>query len=145
MTYKNWSAGISYVQGVKIIYENKVYMCVQGHTAIVSWEPSKVLSLWTPTGEAPTIVVQPPVVQPPVVQSPVVQPPVVQPPVVQSPVVQPPVVQPHVVIPKSPVFVLPENLTIQEKNIRTFTKETINSELQKILDSDSELEFTFTK
>lgn len=45
-TYPAWSAGITYKTGDIVTYDSKNYICIQGHTAINSWEPPYVLALW---------------------------------------------------------------------------------------------------
>lgn len=46
--YSAWSAGTSYKTGDIVSYLGKNYKCVQGHTALLGWEPSVVLALWSP-------------------------------------------------------------------------------------------------
>lgn len=42
-----WAADTSYEQGQRIRYGDKLYRCVQAHTAQIGWEPDKTPALWT--------------------------------------------------------------------------------------------------
>jgi len=41
-----WAAGTTYAVDDEVTYEGTLYRCLQGHTAIVSWEPPNVPALW---------------------------------------------------------------------------------------------------
>jgi len=43
-----WAVGVAYKVGDEVTYQGKLYRCRQAHTAIVTWEPPKVLALWLP-------------------------------------------------------------------------------------------------
>ncbi len=43
-----WAAGTAYTAGDEVTYEGTTYTCLQGHTAIVGWEPPNVPALWSP-------------------------------------------------------------------------------------------------
>jgi hypothetical protein len=47
-TTAEWTAGVAYKVGDEVTYQGKLYRCRQAHTAIVTWEPPKVLALWLP-------------------------------------------------------------------------------------------------
>ena len=42
-----WAAGVAYAVDQRIRYGNKLYRCVQAHTAQPGWEPDKTPALWT--------------------------------------------------------------------------------------------------
>lgn len=42
-----WAAGVAYAVDQRIRYGEKLYRCVQAHTAQTGWEPPKVPALWT--------------------------------------------------------------------------------------------------
>jgi len=41
-----WAAGTTYAAGDEVTYEGTTYRCIQGHTAIVGWQPPNVPALW---------------------------------------------------------------------------------------------------
>ncbi|MFJ2785071.1 MULTISPECIES: carbohydrate-binding protein [unclassified Streptomyces] len=41
-----WAAGTAYRAGDRVTYGGVAYVCLQGHTATVGWEPPKVPALW---------------------------------------------------------------------------------------------------
>ncbi|HEI8868846.1 TPA: chitinase [Serratia odorifera] len=43
--------GKAYVKGDKVIYNGKVYRCINAHTAAAHWAPDVAHSLWLPDGE----------------------------------------------------------------------------------------------
>ncbi|GAB7185421.1 M28 family peptidase [Kitasatospora sp. Ki12] len=43
-----WTAGTTYKAGDTVTYNGVTYVCVQGHTAQVGWEPPIVPALWQP-------------------------------------------------------------------------------------------------
>ena len=54
--YDRWEPDTDYQQGKRINYGDKLYRCVQAHTAQAGWEPDKTPALWTEvakTGEIP--------------------------------------------------------------------------------------------
>lgn len=42
-----WAADIAYTVSQRISYGDKLYRCVQAHTAQIGWEPDKTPALWT--------------------------------------------------------------------------------------------------
>lgn len=42
-----WAAGTAYEQGRRIRYGDKLYRCVQAHTAQTDWTPDQTPALWT--------------------------------------------------------------------------------------------------
>lgn len=59
-----WAPNVAYRVGDQVTYEGKLYECLQSHTSIEGWEPSKVPALWKLIGtdeggggdtQAPTI------------------------------------------------------------------------------------------
>lgn len=42
-----WAAGVAYAVDQRIRYGDKLYRCVQAHTAQPGWEPPNVPALWT--------------------------------------------------------------------------------------------------
>lgn len=49
--YPNWSAGVQYSIGDIVQYPSgsgTLYICIQAHTSIVTWEPPNVPALWQP-------------------------------------------------------------------------------------------------
>jgi len=45
--YESWDVGESYVKGDTVLYKEKIYKCLQSHTANAnSWNPSQATSLW---------------------------------------------------------------------------------------------------
>lgn len=42
-----WAAGVAYAVDQRIRYGDKLYRCVQAHTAQLGWEPDKTPALWT--------------------------------------------------------------------------------------------------
>ncbi|MFI6155255.1 carbohydrate-binding protein [Kitasatospora sp. NPDC051170] len=42
----SWTAGRSYNAGDRVTYNGASYVCLQGHTAMVGWEPPNVPALW---------------------------------------------------------------------------------------------------
>jgi hypothetical protein len=42
-----WNIDVSYALGVRVLYNNALYKCVQAHTSQLGWEPSDVPALWT--------------------------------------------------------------------------------------------------
>lgn len=45
--YDRWEPDTDYQQGKRINYGDKLYRCVQAHTAQAGWEPDKAPALWT--------------------------------------------------------------------------------------------------
>ncbi|MGY0230908.1 dioxygenase family protein [Longispora urticae] len=41
-----WKAGTAYAAGAQVTYGGAGYRCLQGHTAMVGWEPPNVPALW---------------------------------------------------------------------------------------------------
>jgi len=41
-----WAAGTTYAVDDEVTYEGTTYRCIQGHTAIVGWQPPNVPALW---------------------------------------------------------------------------------------------------
>jgi len=46
-TIDEWAAGTTYTAGDQGTYQTLTYQCLQGHTAIVGWEPPNVPALWS--------------------------------------------------------------------------------------------------
>lgn len=46
--YRHWELNTAYNVGDKVIWQGKVYVCRQGHTAQEGWQPDVALSLWLP-------------------------------------------------------------------------------------------------
>lgn len=46
--YPAWTAGTTYKVGDIVSYNGSNYQCIQGHTALVGWEPPIVPALWNP-------------------------------------------------------------------------------------------------
>lgn len=46
--YPAWTAGTTYKIGDIVSYNGGNYQCIQGHTALVGWEPPIVPALWNP-------------------------------------------------------------------------------------------------
>lgn len=44
--YPEWDASGVYAEGVKVIYEDVLYKCIQAHTAQDAWNPADASSLW---------------------------------------------------------------------------------------------------
>ena len=44
--YPEWSDGTAYVVGFKVRYNDRLWRCVQAHTAQIGWEPINAPSLW---------------------------------------------------------------------------------------------------
>ncbi|KAG0031844.1 hypothetical protein BGZ81_000441 [Podila clonocystis] len=44
--HRDWDAVGTYSAGDKVTYHGRVYMCLQGHTANPTWEPTQAHSLW---------------------------------------------------------------------------------------------------
>lgn len=44
--YPEWNASGVYAEGVKVIYEDALYKCIQAHTAQDAWNPGDAVSLW---------------------------------------------------------------------------------------------------
>lgn len=44
--YEEWKIGVSYKKGDLVAYQGKVYECVNDNTAIETWDPANVASLW---------------------------------------------------------------------------------------------------
>jgi len=44
--YPEWNASGVYAEGVKVIYEDVLYKCIQAHTAQDAWNPADASSLW---------------------------------------------------------------------------------------------------
>ncbi len=44
--YPEWNASGVYAEGVKVIYEDVLYKCIQAHTAQDAWDPADASSLW---------------------------------------------------------------------------------------------------
>ena len=42
-----WTAGVAYAVDQRIRYGDKLYRCVQAHTAQTDWTPDKTPALWT--------------------------------------------------------------------------------------------------
>ncbi|MEN8905908.1 MAG: carbohydrate-binding protein [Clostridiales bacterium] len=42
-----WSSETNYEIGDKVIYNEVVYICIQAHSSIITWEPDKAVSLWS--------------------------------------------------------------------------------------------------
>ena len=42
-----WAADTAYTVSQRISYRDKLYRCVQAHTAQIGWEPDKTPALWT--------------------------------------------------------------------------------------------------
>ena len=42
-----WAAGTAYAVDQRIRYGEKLYRCVQAHTAQIGWKPDKTPALWT--------------------------------------------------------------------------------------------------
>lgn len=42
-----WAAGVAYAVDQRIRYGDKLYRCVQAHTAQTDWTPDKTPALWT--------------------------------------------------------------------------------------------------
>lgn len=99
-TIPEWKPNVSYTTGTQVVFNGKIYACLQAHFSLPGWEPT-IPALWSLRGNytppAPPIQ-PPPTVQPPVVPTPppqpTPQPPTVQPPTTPStpaPVPAPPV------------------------------------------------------
>lgn len=55
--YPEWAPGTAYTVGFKVQRSGRLWRCIQAHTAIITWEPENVASLWeqineTHSGEA---------------------------------------------------------------------------------------------
>ncbi len=46
--YPAWTAGTTYKIGDIVSYNGSNFQCIQGHTALVGWEPPNVPALWSP-------------------------------------------------------------------------------------------------
>lgn len=44
--YPEWTAGVAYAVGYKVQYADKLWRCVQAHTAQTGWEPENAPALW---------------------------------------------------------------------------------------------------
>jgi hypothetical protein len=42
----SWAENNHYEVGDKVYYNDKIYICIQSHNSIVTWEPDKAVSLW---------------------------------------------------------------------------------------------------
>lgn len=45
--FDRWEAGVAYSADVRVRHGDKLYRCVQAHTAQIGWEPDKTPALWT--------------------------------------------------------------------------------------------------
>lgn len=48
-TNRMWGAGIAYVVGDEVLYEDTIYICLQAHTSQEGWEPAGNAALWRKT------------------------------------------------------------------------------------------------
>ena len=44
----SWKPGVAYTAGQRVTYNGVSYVCIQGHTSMVGWEPPAVPALWQP-------------------------------------------------------------------------------------------------
>lgn len=49
--YPVWGVGMAYTAGRKVRYGERLYRVLQGHTAMVGWEPEKTPALYTEINE----------------------------------------------------------------------------------------------
>lgn len=49
-----WAADSAYSAGYKVRREDKLWRCIQGHTALTGWEPENAPSLWEQINEVST-------------------------------------------------------------------------------------------
>lgn len=49
--FPEWAAGVTYIAGVRVRYDGKLYRCVQGHTSQEDWTPDATPALWTDVAE----------------------------------------------------------------------------------------------
>lgn len=47
MLYLAWAANTEYVTGQRVRHGEKLYRCVQAHTALSDWSPDATPALWT--------------------------------------------------------------------------------------------------
>lgn len=62
--YPTWQAGTTYKTGDIVSYGSSNYQCIQGHTALVGWEPPVVPALWSLYSGGTTQTVATPVLSP---------------------------------------------------------------------------------
>ena len=44
--YPEWDSAATYAVGVKVLYKDVLYKCIQAHTAQEAWNPAAAVSLW---------------------------------------------------------------------------------------------------
>ena len=44
--YPAWAAGTAYAAGSRVVYDGKLYKCVQAHTGQADWTPDAAPALW---------------------------------------------------------------------------------------------------
>lgn len=49
--FPTWEAGVTYIAGVRVRYDGKLYRCVQGHMSQEDWTPDATPALWTDVAE----------------------------------------------------------------------------------------------
>lgn len=50
--YPVWTENTAYTVGFKVQHNDKLWSCIQAHTAIVTWEPENAPSLWKQIDES---------------------------------------------------------------------------------------------
>lgn len=59
--YSEWVKGASYTAGFKVRHSDKLWRCVQTHTAQAGWEPENAISLWEQINETHSGTVEDPI------------------------------------------------------------------------------------
>lgn len=49
--YPEWAVGMAYGVGYKVQYQHRLYRVLQGHTAMIGWEPDKTPALYAGINE----------------------------------------------------------------------------------------------
>ena len=44
--YPAWAAGTAYAAGIRVVYDGKLYKCLQAHTSQAGWTPDAAPALW---------------------------------------------------------------------------------------------------
>ena len=44
--YPAWAAGTAYASGIRVVYDGKLYKCLQAHTSQADWTPDAASALW---------------------------------------------------------------------------------------------------
>lgn len=59
--YPVWTVGMAYGVGYKVQYQNRLYRVLQGHTAMIGWEPDKTPALYAGINETHTGTIDDPI------------------------------------------------------------------------------------